>query len=170
MRSFARLIERLSEVAGAVAALAALGLIIVTMIEVVARYALKSPTIWAFDVAYMLNGSAFVLACALALKHNQHVAVDIFSQSFGPRLRRAIEVAVFTFLVLPALGLICWSGWGDFWKAWTTGEIEQVSPWRPQIWPFRLALCVGLTALWLQVLGRVLHAPMPDNDPHVQAG
>ena len=28
--------------------------------------------------------------------------------------------------------------------------------WRPKIWPFRLLLAIGITALWLQVLGRVL--------------
>lgn len=166
MRQLARVIEAISEACGAAAAVAALGLVTVTMIEVVARYAFRAPTVWAFDVAYMLNGAAFVLACALALKQNQHVSVDILSQAFGPRLRRGIEVVVFALLVLPALGFICWSAWGDFWKAWTTGEIEQVSPWRPQIWPFRLMLCIGLTALWLQVLGRILSPPAPASQTH----
>jgi TRAP-type mannitol/chloroaromatic compound transport system permease small subunit len=161
MRPVTRLIEGLSEVTGALAALAALGLICVTMFEVIARYVFRAPTVWAYDVAYMLNGAAFVLACALALKQNQHVSVDILSQAFSDRLKRIIEISVFTFLVLPALGFLCWAAWGDFWKAWVTGEIEQVSPWRPQIWPFRLILAVGLTALWLQVLGRILKAPEP---------
>ena len=92
MRAITRPIERLSEICGGVAALCALGLIAVTMIEVASRYVLRMPTLWAFDVAYMLNGSAFMLGCAIALRYNQHVSVDILSQSFSPRLRRGIAI------------------------------------------------------------------------------
>src|SRR3546814_19533907 len=84
------------------------------------------PTVWAFDVAYMLNGAAFMLGCGLALKYDQHVRVDILSQAFSPRLRRGIEVVVFTVMVLPTLGLVCFAAWGDFLVAWVTGEVEQV--------------------------------------------
>src|SRR3546814_13954610 len=74
----------------------------------------------------------------------------------SPRLRRGIEVVVFTVMVLPTLGLVCYAAWGDFLEAWVTGEVEQVSAWQPVIWPFQLAMAVGLSALWLQVLGRIL--------------
>jgi len=166
MQGLIRLIERLSQICGVAAGLAVLALILVMMTEVFARYALGMPTIWAFDVAYMLNGAAFVLACALALKTNQHVSVDILSQNFSPRLRRRIEVVVFTLLVAPALGFICYAAWGEFWKAWVTGEIEQVSSWRPRIWPFQLMLAVGLSALWLQVLARILGPSSSDSAAH----
>ena len=66
LKGFVRLIERLSWVFGAVASLAVLALIGVMLIEVFARYVLGKPTVWAFDVSYMLNGAAFILACALA--------------------------------------------------------------------------------------------------------
>jgi len=166
MSTLTRAIVRISELCGAAAALAALGLIIVTMVEVLSRYLLHAPTVWAYDVAYMLNGAAFILACALGLHRNQHVSIDILSQFFSARLKRIIEVVAFTALVLPALGLICYSGWNQAWRSWITGEIEQVSPWQPKIWPFQTVLAVGLTALWLQVLGRVLRGPESDEAAH----
>ena len=66
LKGVVRLIERLSWVCGAAAGLAVLALIGVMLIEVFARYVLGKPTLWAFDVSYMLNGAAFILACALA--------------------------------------------------------------------------------------------------------
>jgi TRAP-type mannitol/chloroaromatic compound transport system permease small subunit len=162
MNALTRVIERLSAVCGGLAALAVLALIAVTMIEVLSRYVFRSPTLWAFDVAYMLNGAAFILACALALRQNQHVSVDILSQYFGGPLRRWIEIAVFALLVFPVLGFLCYSAWGQAWKAFVTGEIEEVSPWRPKIWPFQLVLAIGLTALWLQVFARIVRSPPPD--------
>lgn len=164
MNTLSRGILRLSEACGALAALAAIILVLVTMYEVIARYVFKAPTLWAYDVAYMLNGAAFILACALALHKNQHVTVDILAQFFSSALKRKIEIVAFTLLLLPVLGFLCFSAWSQAWKAFVTGEIEQVSPWRPKIWPFQLVLAVGLTALWLQVLGRILHNPEADSD------
>jgi TRAP-type mannitol/chloroaromatic compound transport system permease small subunit len=169
MRAITRPIEWVSEICGGAAALCALGLIVVTMIEVTSRYVLRMPTLWAFDVAYMLNGGGFMLGCALALKYNQHVSVDILSQRFSPRLRRAIEIVVFTALLLPAVGFLCYAAWGQFLKAWVTGEIEQVSPWQPVVWPFRLMMAVGLSALWLQILARILAGP-PKESPDIAHG
>jgi TRAP-type mannitol/chloroaromatic compound transport system permease small subunit len=156
VRGWVRSIERVSWVCGVLAGLAVIALIGVMMIEVFSRYVLGKPTLWAFDVAYMLNGAAFLLACGLTLRLDQHVRIDIVSQRFSPRVRRVIEVLVFTLLVAPALGFICYSAWGQFWKAWVTGEVEQVSAWRPLMWPFQLVLATGLSALWLQVIARIL--------------
>lgn len=156
MRPVTGLIHGMSWALGGAAALALLGLIGVTLVEVVSRYVFRAPTVWAFDIAYMLNGTSFLLACALALRVNQHVAVDILSQSFPPRVRRAIEIVLFAFLVFPALAFLSWASWGEFWRSWATGEVEVVSPWRPRMWPFRLVVALGLTALTLQVLARVV--------------
>jgi TRAP-type mannitol/chloroaromatic compound transport system permease small subunit len=166
MTAIANFISRLSYLCGAVAGLACLGLILVTMYEVLARYLFRAPTVWAYDVAYMLNGAAFIMACSLALYRSQHVSVDILSQFFSEGLRRKIEIVVFTLLIFPAFGLLCYSAWSEVWKSWITGEIEQVSPWQPKIWPFNLTLAIGLTALWLQVLGRILKAPEPTESTH----
>lgn len=152
----ARAVGRLSEGLGALAGLAALGLIAVTLVEVFARYALHAPTVWSYDVANGLNGAAFILAVAMTLHRDAHVRVDVLSARFPPRLRGAIERVALAGLVLPALLLLTWAAWGQFLRAWTTGELDHVSPWRPQVWPIRLLLLVGLAMLALQVLARVL--------------
>ncbi|KZD05341.1 TRAP transporter small permease subunit [Oceanibaculum pacificum] len=158
------IIGRISGVFGAVAALASFGLILVTLFEVISRYVFHAPTIWAFDVSYMLNGAIFVLAMALTLRMNQHVAVDIVSKAMPEKVFRAIEIAVYLLLILPAISLVAYAGWSEFWKSWLSGEVETVSPWRPYIWPFRLMLAIGLSALWLQVLARVF-APADRTSP-----
>lgn len=149
------IIGRISGVFGAVAALASLALILVIVFEVASRYILHSPTVWAFDVAYMLNGAIFVFAAAITLRLNQHVSVDIFSKAIPEKVFRVMEIAVYLLLILPAIGLLTYAGWSEFFKSWTTGEVETVSPWQPKIWPFRFVLAIGLTALWLQVLARI---------------
>ena len=149
------IIGRISGVFGAVAALASLALILVIVFEVASRYILRSPTVWAFDVAYMLNGAIFVFAAAITLRLNQHVSVDIFSKAIPEKVFRVLEITVYLLLILPAISLLTYAGWMEFFKSWASGEVETVSPWQPKIWPFRFVLAIGLTALWLQVLARI---------------
>lgn len=160
-----RLIGRISGVCCAAAVLSSFGLVIVTMFEVTSRYMFRAPTVWAFDVSYMLNGAIFVLAMAMTLRVNQHVSIDIFSKAIPERWFRVIEITVYLCLILPAMSLVTYAGWEEFWKAWVSGEVETVSPWQPKIWPFRLMLAIGLSALWLQVLARVL-APAEQSAQH----
>jgi TRAP-type mannitol/chloroaromatic compound transport system permease small subunit len=154
-----RWVGRAADACGMVAAAACLGLIIVTLYEVVARYVFRAPTVWGFDVGYMLNGTAFVLAAAMTLRANQHVSVDILSLAMPRKLRRAIDAAVFAALIVPALALITHAAWGQFIRAWVSGEVGELSPWRPVMWPFGLVLAVGLTALTLQAIARIFEPP-----------
>ena len=124
--------------------------------EVTSRYFFNVPTVWAYDVSYMLNGTVIMLAGALAMKGNQHVVIDIVSQLFRQRTKTIIEVAVFSLLLLPALGFITVISWEQFWRAFQNGTVEHVSPWRPVLWPFRLMIAIGLSVLWLQILARTL--------------
>ncbi len=50
--------------------------------EVFARYVLRAPTTWAFDVSYMLYGTLFMLAGAYALARNAHVRGDFLYRTW----------------------------------------------------------------------------------------
>jgi len=151
-----RLIDWLTRITGYVAAAGILLMIGVILYEVASRYFLNAPTVWAYDISYMLNGTVIMLAGALAMKADQHVVIDIVSQLFRDRTKRLIEVTVFTLLLLPALGFISLVSWSQFWTAYVHGTVETVSPWRPVLWPFRLMIALGLSVLWLQILGKTL--------------
>lgn len=140
-----------SRVLGFTAALMILALILVTLVEVFSRYVLKSPTIWVFDVAYMLNGGAFILAAAATQAARQHVAIDVFSAMLPQRVQNVMQGLAMLVLVVPTLGWLAWVAAQQAHFAWTTNEIEQLSVWRPRMWPFRTILAIGLCALIIQI-------------------
>lgn len=63
-------IEAITRFAGLIAALLVLPLIGALVTEVFSRYIFDSPTLWAFEISYMVMGAIFMLglanACALA--------------------------------------------------------------------------------------------------------
>ena len=159
MNRSVKVAETFSVRLGFFAALLTLALIAVTLVEVFCRYVLVAPTLWAFDVAYMLNGAAFLLAAASTQVARQHVAIDVFSAQLPKRVQGLLQGSAFVFLVVPALGWLSYAAGTQAWSAWQTGEVDRLSAWRPEMWPFRTAVALGLTALTLQVffdgLGRL---------------
>ncbi|ORE92177.1 TRAP transporter, DctQ family protein [Stappia sp. 22II-S9-Z10] len=147
-----RISRAISLVAVGLACAALLVLIGITLYEVIMRYAFRAPTRWAFDLAWMLNGASFLLAAAFALRHRQHVVIDVFSNALPARVRHAITGFAFILLVLPALGILGQAAWIQTYSAYVTGEIDRVSPWQAVIWPFRLAVAAALTSLAIEVL------------------
>jgi TRAP-type C4-dicarboxylate transport system permease small subunit len=77
-----RLLPRLDGVARALALLAMVQIVVliaVMLCEVVARYGLNSPTLWANDITYMSNGTLFLLGAAWTLRRNHHIRIDFLA-------------------------------------------------------------------------------------------
>jgi len=145
-------IDRLSTILLWISKAALVGLIGVTLYEVVARYALNAPTLWSSDIGYMLNGGLFLLATAYTLRSGAHIRVDFFSARFAPRAQDAINAVFMVLVLIPALTWISTVMVKRSWRAFETGELDPMSSWAPLIWPFYLMLTIGFVSLTLQVV------------------
>ncbi|MGZ8203425.1 MAG: TRAP transporter small permease subunit, partial [Burkholderiales bacterium] len=56
-----RAIDRFTDTTGTWVAWLNLPLVLVVCYEVIARYAFSAPTLWSFDLTYMLYGTIFML-------------------------------------------------------------------------------------------------------------
>ncbi len=162
MATAIRLIDRIAAVLSHASLIVAGGAILlmiaVTLYEVGARYLFNAPTLFAFDLAWMLNGAAFTLAAAYTLRIHQHVAIDVFSKALPERVRHGVYAGVLLLLFLPAVLILADAAWDQTVRAYVRGEIERVSPWKPLIWPFRAALAVALSCLAVETLAQGLKA------------
>ena len=64
LTAIVRAIDRFSEWTGIAVAWLMLPLVAAVAYEVVARYAFDAPTVWWFDVTYMLYGTIFMVGAA----------------------------------------------------------------------------------------------------------
>ncbi|KAA2315491.1 TRAP transporter small permease subunit [Pseudooceanicola sediminis] len=152
------IVDGISLVLSRIADGVAIVLVTSMIFEVVARYIFSAPTIWAFDISYMCTGTLFILGAAYALREDAHVRIDFLAEKLPPRLRRGIEGVVFFFLLMPIFAGLSWFAINRALRAWTTAEVEMVSPWAPLMWPFYSLLALGLVALTLQVAVQGLRA------------
>jgi TRAP-type mannitol/chloroaromatic compound transport system permease small subunit len=124
--------------------------------EVFARYVFHAPTIWAYDVAYMLYGSHFMLGAAYTLYKGGHIRTDIFYQNWSVRTRGFIDASLYLFLFFPGIALFFWMGLQEALHSWDIREVSDASPWRPIIYPFKAVIPISLLLLMGQGVSEFL--------------
>lgn len=155
MRLLVAAIERVNFGVGCFAALLIVPLVLATCYEVFARYLFGAPTIWAFELGYMLTGAYFLLGAALTLQRGEHIRIDLIYARLRPRRKASIDLACYVLLFIPFaifLGIRLWEYTAS---AYVSGEGSGQSAWNPPIWPFRLVFVVGFATMGLQALAEV---------------
>lgn len=158
MEKFIRVIDRLSGSTGVIGAWLVVPLIAATCYEVFSRYALNAPTIWAFELGYMLTGANFLIGTAYTLRERGHIRIDILYNHLPARTRAVIDVVGYVFLFLPAAMWLDVALWKYVLSAFKSQELSGQSAWNPVIWPFRLVFFSGFLLLTLQGIVELVRA------------
>lgn len=151
----ARLIDALTERVGRAASWLILLTVLISAGNAVARYALNlSSNAW-LEVQWYLFSAVFLLCAGYALKHHQHVRIDVLSGRTSPRTQAWIEIAGTVFFLLPLATLVVWLSWPVFLDAWRSGE-RSPNPQGLALWPARLLVPAGFALLLLQGLAELI--------------
>jgi len=146
-----RAIDRFTDTTGTWIAWLNIPLVLAVSYEVVARYGFNAPTIWAYDVSFMLYATIFMLGAAYALHKGAHIRTDFFFEKWSIRTRGVIDSVAYIVFFFPALAVFLYVSGAEGWYSFEIGETSEQSPWRPILWPFKMV--VPLTCLLLMIQG-----------------
>ena len=124
--------------------------------EVIARYLFHAPTVWAFDVSYMLYGSMFMLGAAYALYRGGHIRTDMLYQNWSPRTQGAVDAVCYLLFFFPGMLFLLWMGGQEAWHSWDIRETSDQSPWHPILYPFKTVIPITAFLLILQGVSEFL--------------
>ena len=144
-------IDRFTDRTGMWVAWLNLPLVAAVSYEVIARYVFNAPTIWSFDVTFMLYGTIFMLGAAYALHKGAHIRTDFFFERWPVRTRGIIDSIAYLVFFFPALAVFFGVTWGEAWYALQIGEVSEQTPWRPILWPYKMV--IPATCLLLMIQG-----------------
>lgn len=150
------LIERVSGASGVLAAWVVALLVLAICYEVFSRYVLRAPTLWAFELGYMLMGTNFLIGAAYTLREGGHIRIDLVYGRLGPRARAWIDLAAYTLLLLPFTVWLSVGLWDKTRIALATHERSGNSAWNPVIWPYRMVFFLAFVLLSLQVVAEIV--------------
>jgi len=146
-----KVIDTFTERTGDAFAWMCIPLSIIVFYEVVSRYFFDDPTIWAYDLSYMIYGALFMLGAAFTLRRGAHIRTDMLWEKFSNKTKGKIDFFAYILFFFPGLILLFATSIDDVWHAFTFGELSDRTPWRPHLWPFKSV--VPLSALLLMIQG-----------------
>src|SRR5512145_1877041 len=126
-----RVIDKFTDVSGTLVAWLNVPLVLAVAYEVAMRYLFNAPTIWSFDVTYMLYGTIFMLGAAYALHKGAHIRTDFFFEKWSIRTRGVIDTIAYIVFFFPSLAVFLFVSGGEGWYAFEINETSEQTPWRP---------------------------------------
>jgi TRAP-type mannitol/chloroaromatic compound transport system permease small subunit len=145
-----RAIDKFTDVTGTWVAWLNVPLVLAVSYEVMARYLFNAPTMWSFDVTYMLYGTIFMLGAAYALHKGAHIRTDFFFEKWSVRTRGTIDSVAYVVFFFPSLMVFLVVSWNEGWYAFTIGEVSEQTPWRPILWPYKMVIPLAVLLLLVQ--------------------
>ncbi|MCK0103280.1 TRAP transporter small permease [Pseudohalocynthiibacter sp. F2068] len=120
---------------GIVFAIAILSSAAILFLEVILRYGLNRPTIWAHETVIFLTACSFVFGGLYVASRNAHIRVVLIYDQLGAAKRRRFDVAISVACSF-ACAVFAWASWQSVVRAvWTpTGDFRletSGSAWDP---------------------------------------
>ena len=143
-------IDRFTDTTGTWIAWLNVPLVLAVSYEVLARYVFNAPTIWSFDVTYMLYGTIFMLGAAFALHKGAHIRTDFFFEKWSIRTKGTIDAVAYVVFFFPSIVIFGWVGWTEAWYSVQIMETSEQTPWRPILWPFKMVVPLACVLLLIQ--------------------
>src|SRR5437016_12993599 len=107
-----RRIDKFTDTTGVWVAWLNIPLVLAVSYEVIARYAFNAPTIWSFDVTYMLYGTIFMLGCAYAWHQGAHIRTDFYYENWSARTRAMVDSIAYIVFFFPSI-IMCGAASGS---------------------------------------------------------
>jgi TRAP-type mannitol/chloroaromatic compound transport system permease small subunit len=149
-----RWLERIITVLGVMATISIIALMVLTTSDVVKRYIFADPIKGAYEISESLFLTAVFLGLAYTQLFREHVNTDLFIRHLTKRANLILQT-VMLLLALTIYALFSWKGMEAFWTSLTEGEYR----WgliRIPLWPARLMIPIGVSALCLRFIGEIV--------------
>lgn len=151
-----KIIDTISDRSGALLGWLAIPLVGGLAYEVVARYLFDAPTLWAYDITYMLYGSLFMLGAAHTLYKQAHIRTDILYRLLPPRWQGIVDAVLYVVFFFPAVTFLLIVGTDFAIESWDIRERTTLSAWRPPIYPLKTVIPVAALLLLVQGASELL--------------
>jgi TRAP-type mannitol/chloroaromatic compound transport system permease small subunit len=151
-----RIIDNFTDTTGTWVAWLCIPLVAAVAYEVISRYAFNAPTIWSFDVTYMLYGTIFMLGAAYALHKGAHIRTDFFFEKWSIRTKGIIDSIAYIVFFFPSIFVFLLVSGEEGWYAYEINETSEQTPWRPILWPFKMVVPLACLLLLIQGISETI--------------
>nr|WP_245404636.1 TRAP transporter small permease subunit [Ancylobacter gelatini] len=150
---YVRIIDRISDYVGYLAASLIFMMGGVLMFDAVTRNLLKMPVHWAVELTQFTLAAYYFMGGPFTLRNNEHVRMDLWYSTLSVRGKAKVDLATVWCLIF-YLGVMLAGSISSLQYAIATNE-KRFSIWNPSVIPIKALLMVCLVLMLLQAFSLV---------------
>lgn len=127
---------------------------------VLARYAFDFGSIAGQEAVLWIHSMVFLLGASVALRHAQHVRVDLVYQRLSPRGRAWVDLLGTVIFLLPFCALLLWISLDYVGASWSQREGSREPGGLPGVFLLKTLIPVAAALLMLQGVSMALRAAL----------
>lgn len=155
--SLAARIDAFTDLVGRLAAWTVFVLVLVMATNVLARYAFSTGTVWAQELEWHLMAPIALFGSAYALRHGEHVRVDVLYAGYTPR-GKAIADLVGATLCMVVCVLVVYLALPYVMQSLNNNEGSANPGGIPYRWALKALIPIGFALVAVQSLAEMLRA------------
>lgn len=152
--AFSRAADRVITWFGEIASALWLVLVLVIVIQVVARYAFGAGSIMMEELQWHLYAIGFMLGISFTEVKERNVRIDVLAERFAQRTRQWIELFGLIGLLM-FCGMVIWYAVPFFWSSYQLNEVSAAAGGLPYRWFIKSFLITAFVLLALTAVSRL---------------
>lgn len=153
--AFSAVIDRINEFFGRIGEYLVLLCALVSAFNALMRYTFNISSNGWLEIQWYMFAYIVLMGAAYALKHNEHVRVDLIYGAISPRARIFVDIFGIILFLLPFSIYCAWLNWPVFVLSFQQGEVSQNAGGLIR-WPVKLVLTAGFAFLALQGVSELI--------------
>jgi TRAP-type mannitol/chloroaromatic compound transport system permease small subunit len=157
LQSLAARIDTFTDVIGRITAWSTFALVMVMAGNVLLRYAFSTGSVWAQELEWHLMAPICLFGMSYALRHGEHVRVDVVYGGFSPRTKHIVDLISSLLAIVVAI-LIIKLSWNYVGQSWANNEDSANPGGIPARYVLKALIPIGFALFAVQSLAEAARA------------
>ena len=150
-------IDNFIDFVGRITAWSSFALALVMGGNVLLRYVFNTGSVWSQELEWHLMSPICLFGMSYALRHGEHVRVDVLYASFSERNKQLVQVITALISIAVCL-IIIWLSWSYVAYSWNIGEGSANPGGIPARYLLKALIPLGFALLLIQSVAELIHA------------
>lgn len=152
----ARGIDDFIDAVGRITAWSSFALALVMGGNVLLRYGFNTGSVWSQELEWHLMSPICLFGMSYALRHGEHVRVDVLYASFSERNKLIVQI-ISALLAMAISVIVIWLSFAYVMQSWVVGETSANPGGIPARYLLKALIPIGFALFFLQSLAQAIH-------------
>lgn len=149
-KGYCKVVDTISEVLAYIGGWMIFVLVFLLTLECVRRNVFNNPTLWSYEVSYILGGSAALMGIPFCLKDGGQIRMDVIYDRFPKKLKAVWDIIFSLILFYPLVVLSLTKMFPTVATSVAAREVYRNGALVVPYWPLKVVILVSFCCLFLQ--------------------